>query len=67
MCIGGGTPKVPEPEPLPEPAKAPNRQGVSSDDEARRRAILAAGLTNATGPRGLLAPAQTTGKTALGG
>jgi len=69
MCIGGSSPSPSptDPAPLPEPAKSPTSNGVQSSDEARRRAILAAGLQNETGPRGILTPAETTGATALGG
>lgn len=61
-------PKIPTPPPPPEPAKAPSRSAsVTVRDEARRRAILAARSQIATSPRGLLAPASTSGQSLLGG
>ncbi len=63
----GGSPKIPDPEPIPEPAKAPTRGTGTASDEARRRALLAAGLQTATSPRGLLSQAPVSGQSLLGG
>jgi len=66
--FGGGTPTPPAPAPPVQlaPLQDAKTGGGKSSDEARRRALLAAGLRKPTGPRGLLSSAKTTGKSLLG-
>jgi len=63
------SPPPPTPAPLLEPVKDPKRAVAygTSRDEARRRAILAAGSRRPTGAMGLAQPAQVSGKKLLGG
>ena len=69
LCGGGGKskPKVQKAPPVPEPTKTPTGESAAIDNDARRKAAAAAGLsgTNVTG--GALAGQASTQKKSLMG
>lgn len=70
LCGGGGGKSMPKPEPAPpapEPSKSPDAKTAKTRDEAREKAVKAAGLasTNKTGGS-LTSDAPTQKKSLLG-
>lgn len=69
MCFGG-TPSVPQPVPIPPVPQLPDQGVQNAGNDARARALAAAGpmatILNAGGAGGLTKPASTTAKATLG-
>lgn len=63
MCLGSSIPKAAPLQRSPEQADA---GVVAARDDERRRRRAAASQTILTSPRGITAPAATTGKSLLG-
>ena len=70
MCMSSSSPKAPPPPPPPppEPAKKadPAVKRARSESQKKSRSMAGDAATQLTGPRGLMAPANTANKTLLG-
>jgi len=70
MCLS--SPKTPAPPPLPPPAPAPATKAdpavkrARTESQKKSRSMSGDAATQLTGPRGLMAPANTANKTLLG-